>query len=49
MDYKKLLKKYMEIIIDYEGDDFIEHARIECTDEEYKELARIADELWKEQ
>lgn len=49
MDYKKLLRKYIEHVIDSEGIDFISlggiHSQIEFTEEEQKELEAMSEAI----
>lgn len=48
MDYRELLKRYMRLVSDSEGSDFLKHngshGNIELTDEEMDELERISAE-----
>lgn len=48
MDYRELLKRYMRLVSDSEGSDFIQksgvHGNIELTDDELDELERISAE-----
>ena len=46
MDYRELLKKYMDHVADCEGVFFLSNSdRVKFTDEEWKELEKIIDEL----
>lgn len=50
MDYKELLKKYMQHVGEYEGSTFVQclnsgHCDVKFTEEEVAELERIQDEL----
>lgn len=52
MNYKNLLKKYMQYVIDIEGIDYIEfppsHSDIVFTEEELEELNKISAKIHKE-
>jgi len=49
IDYKALLKKYVQYIVDVEGSDYIEphdnrsFSKVRFTDEEWNKLKEIAD------
>lgn len=50
MDYKELLKKYMQHVGEYEGATFVNclndfHCDVEFTEEEVAELERIENEI----
>ena len=48
MDYRELLKRYMRLVMDSEGSDFLLHSgdygNIELTDDELTELEKISQE-----
>jgi len=48
MDYKLLLEKYIEYLVDIEGCDFISNSKfsdISFTHEQWKELEQISEKL----
>ena len=45
MDYRELLKKYMALVIEWDGDDYLRYIHDEFSDDEKTELKKISHEL----